>query len=459
MEQKDVQEVHTYLKHRREEHLEQLRQLLRIPSVSSDSSRKHEVMRAAEWLAEALRQAGLDNVRLLETSGNPIVYGDWLHAPGKPTALIYGHYDVQPEDPLELWDTPPFEPTIRDGKLYARGATDDKAQLFLHIKTIEAYLQTIGELPINVKFCLEGEEEIASPSLPSFLETHSDMLSTDMIVISDGPMYDEETPSICVGLRGLCGFEIEVSGPKSDLHSGLYGGAVANPITALAGLLASMRNADGSVAVAGFYDHVDPIPEAVRSAYRNLPIDESRIKQQLGVSSLFGEQGYSYLERTTARPTLEINGIQGGFQGEGTKTIIPSSARAKLTCRLVDRQDPEHIMDVIETHVRSHTPPGVEVKMTRMDRGKPFVISPDHPYIQTAAKAYASGFGKRPVFIRSGGSIPIVEAFNRVLQAPVIMMDFGLPGENMHAPNEHFHLTQWDKGGATLIHYWHELGG
>jgi acetylornithine deacetylase/succinyl-diaminopimelate desuccinylase-like protein len=446
-----------YLSHNRERHLAELIEFLRIPSISTSSAHAADVRRAAEWLAGSLRAAGVENVQVVPTDGHPVVVGDWLHAPGRPTALIYGHYDVQPADPLEAWSSPPFEPTIRDGKIYARGATDDKAQLFMHVKAVEAFLQEAGSLPVNIKFCFEGEEEIASPNLPRFLEANRERLQADLIVISDGPMLEKGVPSICTGLRGLCGFEIEVKGPKTDLHSGLYGGGVANPLTALVQLLASLRSPDGRAAVEGFYDNVDSIGDALREAYSRIPFDEERIRRELDVPELTGEAGYSFLERTTARPTLELHGIVGGYQGEGIKTVIPSAARAKLTCRLVDRQDPDEILRLIERHVERHTPPGVTARVLPKDRGKPFVISPDHPYIQTAARAFEAGFGKAPIFVRSGGSIPIVETFSGVLEAPVVMLDFGLPGENLHAPDEHFHLEQFDRGIATLVHFWKQL--
>jgi acetylornithine deacetylase/succinyl-diaminopimelate desuccinylase-like protein len=452
-----VERVLSYLTEHRSNHLEELKQLLRIPSVSAVSEHAADVRRAAEWVAESLRRAGMENVQVMPTSGHPVVVADWLHAPGRPTAVIYGHYDVQPPDPLELWDSPPFEPTIRDGKLYARGATDDKAQFFLHIKTVEAYLRTHGSLPVNVKFCLEGEEEIASPSLERFLLEQRERLRADMIVISDGNIHDRGVPSICVGLRGMCALELEVRGANRDLHSGLYGGGVANPIAALARLIASFHHADGRVAVDGFYDKVEPIDDALKASYRQLEIPEAERAAELGVPAMFGEEGYSFLERTTARPTLELNGIGGGYQGEGIKTVLPSRAFAKISCRLVDRQDPDEIMELIERHIRRHTPPGVTVSVRRRDRGRPLAFSPDHPYIRAAARATEAAYGKPPVYVRSGGSIPIVETMSRLLSAPVVMLDFGLPGENLHAPNEHFHLEQWDKGGAVLAGFWKEL--
>lgn len=452
------QELQTYLAKERDRHLEELKEFIAIPSISSSTEHKPDMRKAAEWLADALRKAGLENVKVLDTKGHPVVYGDWLHAPGRPTALVYGHYDVQPVDPVEQWETPPFEPVIRDGKLYARGATDDKGQLYTQIKTFEAFLKTEGRFPLNIKFCIEGEEEIASPSLSPFLEEHRELLKADMIVISDGPMHEEGVPSICVGLRGICGFEVEVKGPKTELHSGSYGGGVANPITSLIELLASMRDEDGKVTVEGFYDKVSPLTEEDHEAFRALGFNEERVRSELGVSELTGEKGYTFLERTTARPTLEINGIYGGHQGEGLKPIVPSSAGAKISCRLVDRQNPDEIFRFIEDHIIKNTPPGVTVSIKQTHRGKPFTISPSHPYIQVASQAYEAGFGKKPVYIRSGGSIPIIEVFSRVLEAPVIMLDFGWPGDNMHAPNEHFSLDNFDKGIKTLCSYWPEIG-
>lgn len=453
-----IEKLKTYLDHERERHLEELKAFVRIPSISISSEYKEHMGQAAEWLAGQLRQAGVENVKVMSTQGNPVVYGDWLHAPGKPTALIYGHYDVQPVDPLNLWETPPFEPEIRDGKLYGRGATDDKSQLYTHVKTVEAFLKTVGSLPVNVKFCIEGEEEITSPNLPQFVKEHTELLEADLLVISDGPMQGKDIPSICYGLRGMCGFEIEVQGPKSDLHSGLFGGGVANPIFALAEVIASLKDKDGRIAVEGFYDKVNPLTEAERQAFLDLHFDEEQVRRELKVPELAGEKGFTYLEQTTARPTIEINGIYGGFQGEGIKPIVPSTAGAKLSCRLVDRQDPDEIFKLVEKHIQKFKPSGVTVTLKMTLRGKPFYISTEHPYIQAAAKAYEVGFGKAPVYIRSGGSIPIVEVFSKLLGTPVVMMDFGLPEENMHAPNEHFYLENFDKGIATLCNYWIELG-
>lgn len=446
-----------YLQEHREQHLTELKEYLRIPSVSSLSEHKQDVAKAAEWTAEALRQIGMQNVRILPTKGHPVVYGDWLQTEGKPTVLIYGHYDVQPVDPLHLWESPPFEPEIRDNKLYARGASDDKGQVFMHIKALEALLQTDGTLPVNVKFCIEGEEEIGSVHLDQFVEDNKELLAADVLVISDTTLYAKGKPAICYGLRGLCGMQIDVKGAKGDLHSGIYGGAVQNALHALVQLLDSMRNEEGEITVKGFYDKVQPLTEEERQAYASLPFDAEAYRQELGVPELFGEKGYTTLERTWVRPTLEVNGIYGGFQGEGIKTVLPAEAHAKITCRLVPDQDPQEISELIQQHIQAHTPPGVTVTTTLFDQGKPFVTPFDHPAIQAAGRAYQKAYGVEPAYTRMGGSIPIVETFGTLLDIPVVLMGFGLPEENFHAPNEHFHLENFDKGLVTLCHYWFEL--
>ncbi|WP_027417005.1 dipeptidase [Aneurinibacillus terranovensis] len=447
----------SYLAENRNRNLEELKALLKIESISALSAHKKDIHTAAEWIQNALQTAGLENVRIMPTDGNPIVYADWLHAECAPTALIYGHYDVQPVDPLNLWQTPPFEPDIRDEKIYARGSTDDKGQIFMHIKAIQALLETEGKLPVNVKFCIEGEEEIGSPNLESFVEKNSDLLSADVLVISDTPMLEKGKPAICYGLRGLCAMQIDVKGAKGDLHSGIYGGGVQNPLHALSAILASLHDEEGRVAVEGFYDKVVPLTEEERQAFRDLHYSEEHVKKELGITELYGEKGYTFLERTWGRPTLEINGMYGGFEGEGIKTVLPAEAHAKLSCRLVGNQEPVEIQQLIEEHVKRHTPPGVEVTFTRMDKGRPFTTPYDHPVIQAAMRAYQSAYEVTPALTRMGGSIPIVEAFGRILRLPVVLMGFGLPGENFHAPNEHFHLENYDKGLLTICEYWKEL--
>ncbi|WP_202081377.1 dipeptidase [Caldalkalibacillus salinus] len=454
-----MSEIQQYLTEHRDQHLKELSDYLAIPSVSALSEHRDDVAQAAEWTAESLKNIGMEHVQIMDTGGHPVVYGDWLKAEGKPTVLIYGHYDVQPVDPLELWETPPFEANIRDNKIYARGASDDKGQTFMHIKALEAIMNTKGELPLNIKFCIEGEEEIGSPNLDAFVEKHKDLLSADALVISDTPMYEKGKPAICIGLRGLCGLQIDVKGPKGDLHSGLYGGAVQNPIHALVSLLDSMRDAEGRILVKGFYDKVADMSPEEKASYDALEHNEAQMKDALGVPSLYGEKGYTTLERTWVRPTLEINGIYGGFQGEGIKTVLPSEAHAKITCRLVPHQDPQDIADLIQAHIKEHTPPGVTVETSLFDQGKPYLTPPDHPAIQAAAKAYEKAYGARPSFTRMGGSIPVVETFSQLLQLPVVLMGFGLPEENFHAPNEHFHLENFDKGLVALSEYWFDLEG
>ncbi|MBC8081211.1 MAG: dipeptidase [Gorillibacterium sp.] len=446
-------EYTTYFEQKREEHLGELVEWLKIPSISSLSEHKGDVAKAADWVAKALRDAGLEHVEIHQTAGHPIVCADYLHAPGKPTVLIYGHYDVQPVDPLNLWDTPPFEPEIRDGKLFARGATDDKGQLFLHIKALEAILAQEKTLPVNVKLCIEGEEEITSPNLLPFLEAHQEALAADAILISDTDMPERGRPGICIGLRGLCSLEVTVKTANTDLHSGSYGGGVPNALHALVSLLASFHDEQGHVSVDGFYDDVADLTSQMRDQFASLKVDEDKLRKSLDLDALYGEEGYSFVERTGARPTLELNGVYGGFQGEGTKTVIPREAHAKITCRLVDQQNPQDLLDKIEQHIMKHKPAGARVTVTKLEKGNPFTIDPSLPMLQKAADAFEYVYGTRPVFTKDGGSIPIVEAFCRILSAPVVLMGFGLPDENLHAPNEHFNLENFDKGLLTIVEF------
>ncbi|MDQ0154747.1 dipeptidase [Robertmurraya andreesenii] len=446
-----------YLEEHREKHLGELFELLSLPSVSSLSEHKDDTQRAAEWVAHSLRQLGMENVALYPTAGHPVVYGEWLKAEGKPTVLIYGHYDVQPVDPLHLWETDPFEPQIRNEAIYARGSSDDKGQVFMHIKALEAILQTTGTLPFNFKFLIEGEEEVGSPNLPAFVEEYRELLKADVIMISDTSMLDEDRPTVCYGVRGLAGFQLDVKGPKRDLHSGLYGGAVQNPIHALVEILQSFRNEAGVITVDGFYDRVVPVTDEERAAFQSLNMTEESLKEEVGVKELFGEQGYSHLERTWVRPTLEINGIYGGFEGEGIKTVLPSEAHAKITCRLVPDQDPEEILELLQEHVKKNTPPGVEVNITLFDKGTPYVTPFEHPAIQAAGRAYEKVFGVPTAFTRGGGSLPIITTLDEVLKAPIVLMGFGLPTDQVHSPNEHFKLKNYDKGLLTICHYWYEL--
>ena len=446
-----------YFELNRSEHLNELKEFLRISSVSALSDYKSDMQTAAEWLADSLKKVGLENVSIDETKGHPVVYADWLHAEGKPTILVYGHYDVQPVDPLNLWESEPFDPQVRDNKLYARGASDDKGQVYMHVKAIEALFKTEGTLPVNVKFCIEGEEEIGSPNLPEYVLANTEKLSADIIVISDTGMQGPGKPAVCYGLRGLAGVQIEVKGAKSDLHSGLYGGGVQNAIHALVEVLDSFRDAEGTIQVDGFYDNVLPVTEEERAAYDALEFDEEALKKELGVEELFGEKGYTHLERTWVRPTLEINGVYGGFSGEGIKTVLPADAGAKITCRLVPNQDPDEIVAKLKAHIEKHKPIGVSVEVTEFDKGKPFITPFDHPAIQAAGRSYEKVYNVPTSYVRGGGSIPIVAAFDEILGLPVVLMGFGLASENFHAPNEHFHLENFDQGLRVIGDYYYEI--
>lgn len=447
----------SYFREHRETHLAELKDWLRIPSISALSEHKPDMQRAAAWLADKLTQAGLEHVEIHQTAGHPIVYADHLHAPGQPTVLVYGHYDVQPVDPLNLWDSAPFEPEIRNNKLYARGATDDKGQLFLHVKAVEAILKQEGKLPVNVKFCIEGEEEVTSPNLHPFLEKNAEKLAADAVLISDTELLGPDKPAICTGLRGLCSLDVKITTANTDLHSGTFGGGVPNALHALVELLASLHTADGKVNVEGFYDDAPELTPEMRQELARKEFDDEALKRELALDDLFGEAGYTYVERTGARPTLELNGVYGGFQGEGTKTVIPREAHAKITCRLVGRQNPQDILDKIERHLNLHKPTGAKLAVVQREKGNPFTIDPSLPILQKAADAFEEVYGTRPVFTKDGGSIPIVEAMARVLNAPVVLMGFGLPDENLHAPNEHFHLENFDKGLLTITRFLHTL--
>ncbi|MEK9197299.1 dipeptidase [Ureibacillus sp. 179-F W5.1 NHS] len=452
-----LQTLDAYFSKNREKHLEELFEFLRIPSISSLSEHKQDMQTAAQWLADKLQQLNIENVSIDQTAGHPVVYGEWLHAEGKPTILFYGHYDVQPVDPLHLWESEPFNPVIRDNKLFARGASDDKGQVFMHLKMIEALFATEGTLPVNVKFIYEGEEEIGSPNLPAYVEANKEKLSSDLILISDTGLYAPGKPAVCYGLRGLTGVQIDVRGAKGDLHSGLYGGGVQNAIHALAEILASFRDEHGTIQVEGFYDKVLPLTEEERQAYRELNFDEEALKEEIGVKELFGEEGFSYLEQTWARPTLEINGVFGGFSGEGIKTVLPAEAGAKITCRLVPDQDPNEIVALLKAHIEKHKPKGVEVTVSEFDKGAPYLTPFDHPLIQAAGRSYERVYNVPTAFTRGGGSIPIVAAFDEILALPVVLMGFGLNSENFHAPNEHFHLENFDKGLRVLGDYLYEV--
>jgi acetylornithine deacetylase/succinyl-diaminopimelate desuccinylase-like protein len=430
----------------RERYLDELKQLLAIPSISALPQHAADVKRCAEWCADEMRRIGLQNVRQIDTPGNPVVYGDWLGAQGAPAILFYGHYDVQPVDPVELWESPPFEATIRDGEIYARGSADDKGQVFMHFKAVEAHLKQNGRLPVNIKFILEGEEEVGSAHLDDFVRAHKSDLAADVVVISDSPMFARGVPSICYGLRGLVYFQVDLRGSGTDLHSGSFGGAVANPAMVLAQMLAQMKDRSGRVKIPGFYDEVVPLQEEERQAWATLPFNDRAYRKAFGIPKLYGETGYTTLERTWARPTFEVNGLLSGFTGEGAKTVLPAVAMAKVSMRLVPNQQPDRIAERFEAYVQQVAPKTVEVKVTRMHGGKPWMTSYDNPFVQAAGRAIERGFGQKPVFTREGGSIPVVSTFQEELGLPSVLFGVGLPDENAHAPNEKLDVSNFQNG-------------
>ena len=437
---------------------DELLDFLHIPSISSLPENAAAVQKAAEWVAGRMKTAGIEAVRVLPTGGHPVVYGEWLHAPDRPTVLIYGHFDTQPVDPLALWSHPPFEPVVEDGRVYARGAADDKGNMLVPILATEALLRSEGELPINVKYFFEGQEEIGSPQLPDFVAGHRELLACDMVVSSDGGQWKEDQPALSVGFRGLCALQIDVKGAKQDLHSGSYGGAVQNPIHALASILSSMHDPDGKIAVAGFYDAVRPLSAEDRQKFAAVPFDEGEYRQRIGVSELFGESGYTTLEREWARPTLEVNGIWGGFQGEGVKTVLPNLAHAKITCRLVADQAPNTIVERIIAHVHKVAPPGVTVTVRPFaSSATPYLMPADHPGNKAARAVHQELYGKEPFFVRSGGSIPVCSMFLQSLDAYTVNFAFGLPDENVHAPNEFFRLSSFRRGQQAYCMLLHQL--
>ena len=441
----------------RDRYLDELKALLAIPSISALPEHAADVKRCAEWCADEMRRIGLQNVRLIDTPGNPVVYGDWLGAAGAPTVLFYGHYDVQPVDPIDLWESPPFDATIRDGEIYARGSADDKGQVFMHFKAVEAYMKQTGRLPVNIKFILEGEEEVGSAHLDDFVRAHRGELGADVVVISDSPMFARGVPSMCYGLRGLVYFQIDLRGSSTDLHSGSFGGAVANPAMVLSQMLAQMKDRGGRIRIPGFYDDVVPLQDEERKAWASLPFNERKYKKDFGIPKVFGESGYTTLERTWARPTFEINGLLSGFTGEGAKTVLPAVAMAKVSMRLVPNQDPDKIAKLFEEYVHEVAPKTVEVKVTRMHGGKPWMASYDNPFIQAAGRAIEKGFGQKPVFTREGGSIPVVSTFQEELGLPSVLFGVGLPDENAHAPNEKLDVGNFHNGIIASAMLYDEL--
>jgi len=431
----------------RDRYIHELKTLLAIPSISALPEHAGDVKRCAEWVADEMRRVGLEHVRLIDTPGNPVVYGDWLHAgPDVPTILFYGHYDVQPVDPVNLWESPPFEATVRDGEIYARGAADDKGQVFMHLKAIEAHMKQTGKLPVNMRVILEGEEEVGSVNLDNFVRANKADLASDVVVISDSAMFDRGVPSICYGLRGLVYFQIDLRGTKSDLHSGVFGGAVANPNFVLAQILAQMKDRGGRIKIPGFYDDVRDLTEAERAEWAKLPFNDKQYRKSLGAPKLTGESGYTTLERVWGRPTFEVNGLLGGFTGEGAKTVIPAVSMAKVSMRLVPDQHPDKIAALFDAYVKKVAPKTVEVTVTRMHGGKPWMADFDNVYVRAAGRAIEQGFGKAPVFCREGGSIPVVSTFQEELGVPSVLFGVGLPDENAHAPNEKLDLSNFHNG-------------
>jgi acetylornithine deacetylase/succinyl-diaminopimelate desuccinylase-like protein len=440
--------------------LDELKALLRIPSISTLPEHRKDVQAAADWLAAELKRIGMENVEVIATPGHPLVYADWLHAEAKPTVLCYGHYDVQPPDPLDEWKSPPFEPTERDGNLYARGAVDDKGQMLMHVKALESLFHAHqGKLPLNVRILLEGEEEVGGEQIAKFVREHGDRLKADFALVSDTEMFAPELPTLCVGLRGMIYTEIEARGAKTDLHSGMYGGAAPNPFIALAQIIAQLKDSSGRILIPGFYDKVKSPSEDELKAWETLPFDEEHYRAtEVGSPQLTGEPGFSVLERTWARPTLDVHGMPGGFIGAGAKTVIPAKAVAKVSMRLVPDMTPQESFAQYKSYVESIKPKGIELDVRLIHSGDAIVIGTDNPYIEAATRAMREVWGKDTVFVRGGGSIPIVGDFERHLKIPTVMMGFGLPDDQLHAPNEKFHIANFYRGIESIIVFFEDLG-
>jgi acetylornithine deacetylase/succinyl-diaminopimelate desuccinylase-like protein len=449
-----------YYQQHQSDFVEGLKAFLRIPSISTLSEHKPDIRRAAEFAMNELREAGMSSVELIEGQGNPLVYAEWLGAPGKPTVLFYGHYDVQPPDPLDEWKTPPFEPTVRGNDIFARGACDDKGQVYIQIKAVEGLLKTTGKLPVNVKFLLEGEEETGGEHIEAYVKSKPPKLKADAAIVCDTEMFAPEMPTICIGLRGMVYYELLVEGARQDLHSGVYGGAAPNPIMAIAEILTALKDRDGHIKIPGFYDRVVPPAAKELEAWARLPFNEKEyVEKEMGAKELTGEPGIPVLERVWARPTLEVHGIRGGFVGEGAKTVIPARAVAKVSTRLVGDQQVEESIAQFKAAVAAATPKGVTVEVKPLHAGAPSLTNPDNHFIHTAAEAMKRVFGKDTVYIRSGGSIPIVGVFDAYLGIPSVLMGFGLPDDNLHAPNEKFHLPNMFRGIESVAKYLEMLGG
>jgi acetylornithine deacetylase/succinyl-diaminopimelate desuccinylase-like protein len=439
--------------------LESFKDFLRIPSISGIPAHAPDCRAAAEFVAADLMAVGMDHVEISETGGHPVVYGDWLHAGGKPTVLVYAHYDVQPVDPLDLWESPPFVPVVKDGQMLARGSADDKSQLHMHIRAIEALMRSRGSLPVNLRVVFEGEEEASSVHLDAWLEANKDRLKADFAVISDTPFFEGNRPAIVVGLRGIVYFQLDVTGSDIDLHSGGYGGAVDNPINALCQIVAALKDPDGRVTVPGFYDDVVELTAADRESFAALGLDDEEYRESLGVPALHGEVGYTTLERVGARPTLDVCGIWGGFQGEGPKTIIPAHAHAKISCRLVADQDPERVFELVADRIASVAPKSIRYTIQRLGDGRPSLTPIDRPTTQAAVRALRATFGVEPLFMREGGSVPVCASFEGILGLSTVLLGFAPPDGRFHAPNEWMSMVNYERGIRTIARYWDEVAG
>jgi acetylornithine deacetylase/succinyl-diaminopimelate desuccinylase-like protein len=448
-----------YLDETAESRLESYKALLRIPSISGIPAHAADCRAAAEFVAADLRTAGMEHVEVCETGGHPVVYADWLHAAGKPTVLVYVHYDVQPADPFELWESPPFEPVVKDGRMLARGASDCKCHVSMHVRAIQALLETRGKLPVNLRIAIEGEEESSSIHLDAWLAANRERLRADFAVISDTGFFEGNLPAITVGLRGLVYFELSVFGSTVDLHSGVYGGAVDNPANALCQIVAALKGADGRVLVPGFYDDVVALTEADRRAIAAWPFDEEAYREGIGVPALFGEPGFTTQERIGARPTLDVNGIWGGFEGEGPKTIIPAHAHAKISCRLVANQEPERIFELVSARIAEVAPKTVRYSIQRLGDGRASLTPIDHPATQAAARAIEATFGVTPLYVREGGSVPVCASFETILGLPVVLLGFAPADGRFHAPNEWMWMSNYETGIRTIARYWEEVAG
>lgn len=452
-----MEKILSYIESNKQRYLSELKDLLAIPSVSSQSNHNGDIQQCAQWIAEHMKTIGMQNIKIMPTAGHPVVYSEWLGAPDAPTVLLYGHYDVQPEDPVNLWTSPPFEMSVRGENIYARGSVDDKGQIFIHFKGIEALMKHHGKLPANIKMLIEGEEEIGSKNLESFVKQHKDLLKADLVLISDSSMYAKGVPSIAYGLRGLAYLEIEVTGPNRDLHSGTFGGAVHNPAQALSEIISSLHDKNNKVNIPGFYNDVRPLTKIERSAYKKLPHSDKAYAKDLGVRELWGEKGFSTHERTWARPTLEVNGIWGGYIGEGAKTVLPSKAFAKISCRLVPDQKSSKISQLVVKHIKKIAPKSVDIKVKLHHGGEAAITPIDSPGVKAAVVALEKGFGKKPLYQREGGSIPIVVQFKNLLGLDTVLLGFGLPDENAHSPDEHININHFFNGIKTSVHFFNEL--